>query len=79
MEMKLKDLVRGALFYLPKDYANHGDDSAHVRVRGEYDRSTKKYYTERPYRDAIGNGRYMKPDTIVICEENKTTIFAKYI
>lgn len=78
-KIKIKDLKRGALFYLIKDYEKHGENEKYLRVRGEYDKSDKKYYTERIYYDAIGNGRYMSGDTLVYCEENKTTIFAKYI
>ena len=79
MLTELKNLKHGALFYLPRDFKKYGEDESHLRVRGEYDRTDRKYYTERPYYDPIGNGRYMKGSTLVYCVENAKTIFAKYI
>lgn len=65
MEKMLKELKKGELFTMkPIEDAK----ASQVYERCEYDRSERKFYCERPWYDAVGNGRYIKGTTKVYTE-----------
>lgn len=64
--MTIKDLKRGDLFYTAADYAKHGDNEKYLRIRDDYDHSTKKYYCPRLTVDALGCGRSYPGNTEIV-------------
>ena len=63
----LKDLKHGDLFYTAKEFEKHGDNEKYLRIKDDYDRSTKKYYCPRFTVDAIGSGKcFLGSEKVVI-------------
>ena len=67
MEIKtLAEIKKGDLFYTLKEYEKYGDNEKYLRLKDEYDRSSKKWYCPRFTYDALGQGRYFKSDIKVV-------------
>ena len=66
----LAKVKKGDFFYTEKEFNKHGENEKYLRIKDEYDRSEKKWYCPRWSYDAIGTGRYFKPDTKVVVEED---------
>lgn len=67
METKrLAEIKKGDLFYTAKEYEKYGDNEKYLRIKDEYDRSTKKWYCPRFTFDALGSGKSFKGDTLVV-------------
>ena len=62
----LAKIKKGDLFYTAKEYEKYGDNEKYLRIKDDYDASTKKWHCPRYTVDALGNGKYFKPDTLVI-------------
>ena len=65
-ETTLAKLKKGDLFYTVKEYAKYGDNEKYLRIKDEYDAADKLWYCPRLTVDALGNGKYFKPDTPVV-------------
>ena len=62
----LANIKKGELFYTAKEFEKHGDNERWLRIKDDYDPSTKTWYCPRLTVDALGNGKYFKPDTEVV-------------
>ena len=62
----LAKIKKGDLFYTLKEFEKYGDNEKYIRIKDEYDPSDKKWYCPRFTYDALGNGKYFKPDTKVV-------------
>lgn len=62
----LAKLKKGDLFYTVKEYEKHGDNEKYIRIKDDYNPTTKMWHCPRFTVDAIGNGKYFKPSTEVI-------------
>ena len=62
----LAQVKKGHIFYTAKEYEKYGDTSKYIRIKDEYDASTKTWYCPRYFTDALGEGKYLKPSTPVV-------------
>lgn len=64
--MTLKDIKKGDLFYTKKEFDKYGDNEKYLRIKDEYNTSTKMWYCPRFIHDAIGNGKAFKSSTEIV-------------
>jgi hypothetical protein len=62
----LAKIKKGDLFYTAKEYEKYGDNEKYLRIKDDYNPTTKKWHCPRFTVDAIGNGKSFKPDTPVV-------------
>lgn len=62
----LKTIKKGDLFYTLAEYERHGDNERYIRIKDEYNPTTKKWHCPKFTVDAIGNGKSFKPDTKIV-------------
>ena len=62
----LAKIKKGDLFYTAKEYEKYGDNEKYLRIKDDYDPATRKWHCPRYTVDALGNGKYFKPDTLVV-------------
>lgn len=66
----LANVKKGDFFYTEKEFNKYGENEKYLRIKDSYDRADKKWYCPRWCYDAVGNGKYFKPDTKVVVEED---------
>lgn len=62
----LAQVKKGHLFYTAKEYEKYGDNGKYLRIKDDYNPSTKKWHCPRYLVDALGCGKCFKPDTPVV-------------
>ena len=62
----LANIKKGDLFYTAKEYEKHGDNEKYLRIKDDYNPTTRKWHCPRFTVDAIGNGKSFTPDTPVV-------------
>ena len=66
----LANVKKGSFFYTEKEFNKYGDNEKYLRVKEEYDPCDKEWYCPRYFTDPLGNGKYFKPSTKVVVEED---------